>query len=162
LEPHSHQGRTPPCTEAIIAAGIKAVAFGCIDPNPRVSGEGILRLRAAGVELIGPVLEGEAQALIADFALSVRERRPWVVVKAGGGRDGKVATRAGQAKWITSEAARARGRALRGEVGAVLAGIGTVLADDPALTVRDGRDEEPVRVVLDSRLRLPPSAQVVR
>jgi diaminohydroxyphosphoribosylaminopyrimidine deaminase / 5-amino-6-(5-phosphoribosylamino)uracil reductase len=108
------------------------------------------------------VLEAEAQALIADFTLSIHARRPWVVAKSGVSLDGRVSTSSGQSQWITSEAARERGRALRGEAQAVAVGIGTVLADDPLLTVRDGRADEPRAVVFDSRLRLPLNAKVVK
>ncbi len=162
LEPCCHQGRTPPCTEALLAAGVSKVVYGCIDPNPLVSGEGLACLRQAGVEIVGPVLEAEAQALISDFTLSLSEKRPWVVAKAGISLDGRVATKNGESKWITSEAARREARKLRKQAQAIVVGIGTVLADDPELTVRDGTNgDEPVRLVFDAGLRLPPRAKVV-
>jgi diaminohydroxyphosphoribosylaminopyrimidine deaminase/5-amino-6-(5-phosphoribosylamino)uracil reductase len=160
LEPCSHHGRTAPCATALIDARVRRVVYGCQDPNPIVAGRGLRMLREARVEVVGPVLEEDARALIRDFALSMAEERPYVIVKAGMTLDARVATRSGESKWITSEAARARGHQLRAEVQAIAVGVGTVLADDPLLTAR-GNGPDPVRVVLDTTLRTPPKKRVV-
>ena len=160
LEPCAHQGLTGPCAKAIVAARVPRVVYGCEDPNPLVSGRGLLMLEGGAVRVVGPVLEAAAQALILDFTVSVGEKRPYVIVKAGVTLDARVATKSGEAKWITSEQARARGHVLRAEVQAIAVGVGTVLADDPALTTH-GRGADPLRVVFDTRLRTPPKAKLV-
>ena len=160
LEPCNHQGRTGPCTEAILEAGIARVVIGCRDPAPHVVGA-IDRLRAGGVEVEVGVLEQECTALVADFAKHLKTGLPFVTLKAAVTLDGKIATRTGDSKWITGEEARTETHRMRDECDAILVGVGTVLADDPKLTVRhvDGRD--PVRVVLDAGLRTPPNAAVL-
>lgn len=160
LEPHSYQGRNPPCTDAILARGVGAVVYGCVDPNPRVAGAGIAQLRAR-IAVRGPVHERACQELIADFSLSLREHRPYVVGKAAISLDGRIATAGGESQWITGELARARGRELRAHAQAIIVGVETVLADDPQLTARTG-EHEPLRVVLDRRLRTPRDAKLVR
>jgi len=160
LEPCNHFGRTPPCTDAILEARLARVVIGCVDPKPPEPGA-VDKLRAAGVEVVVGVREDEARALIADWTRFVTRRLPWVVLKAAVTLDGRTATRAGDSKWITSEASRTEAHRMRDRCDAVLVGVGTVLADDPALTVRhvDGRD--PVRVVLDTHLRTPADAKLV-
>lgn len=160
LEPCAHHGRTPPCADALIAAGIARVVVGVFDPNPRVSGEGIRRLEAAGVEVVADVCGDEARRINRPFFKHIRERRPWVVAKWAMTLDGKIATRTRHSQWITDAVARQEVHHMRNRLDAILVGAGTVRADDPLLTCRipDGRD--PVRVVLDSRATLSPDAHV--
>jgi diaminohydroxyphosphoribosylaminopyrimidine deaminase/5-amino-6-(5-phosphoribosylamino)uracil reductase len=155
-----HYGRTPPCTEAIIAAGIARVVVGMIDPNPVVRGRGVRQLRRAGVEVQTGVLREECERLNEDFAVWVRTGRPFVTLKLAASFDGRIATASGDAKWISGEASRRLVQKLRNNVDAVLVGAETVRIDDPQLTcrIRGGRD--PVRVVLDGRLTISPEAQV--
>lgn len=166
LEPHSYHSRTPPCTEALIRAGIKRVFCGALDPNPKVHGEGVRQLQAAGVDVRCGLLEAAARALNAGFEKRMSTGLPRVIVKIAASLDGRVALAAGESKWITSEAARADVQRLRAEAGAMLTGIETVLADDPQLNVRDpaidtlGR--QPLRTVLDTRLRMPASARMLK
>lgn len=161
LEPCNHHGRTGPCTEAILDAGIGRVVIGCRDPAPHVPGA-IDRLTSAGVDVEVGVLAQECTALVSDFAKHMRTGLPYVTLKAAVTLDGKVATRTGASRWITGKAARTEAHRLRDESDAVLVGVGTVLADDPALTVRHVTGVDPVRVVLDADLRTPPTAAVVR
>lgn len=163
LEPCSHQGRTGPCADAVIAAGIRRVVVGTIDPNPLVRGLGIERLRAAGIEVEVGVLEAAARRLIAPFAKHVTSGLPWVVLKAGVTLDGQTATESGESRWITNPASRHLVHQWRDKVDGVLVGVGTVLQDDPLLTTRlpqGGRN--PLRVVVDSRLRVPEGAAILR
>ncbi len=163
LEPCDHYGRTPPCTQAIIAAGIRRVVVGTIDPNPIVKGKGVARLQEAGIEVTVGVLEEEAKALIAPFAKFITQRLPFVTLKLAMSVDGKIATRTGQSQWLTGELARRYAHRLRHEHDAVMVGVGTVLTDNPQLTVRliRGRVKQPVRVVVDSFARTPPTAAVI-
>jgi diaminohydroxyphosphoribosylaminopyrimidine deaminase/5-amino-6-(5-phosphoribosylamino)uracil reductase len=161
LEPCNHHGRTGPCTEAIIDAGIARVVVGCRDPAPHVPGA-VDRLVQAGIVVDVGVLEQECTALVADFAKHVRTGLPFVTLKAAVTLDGKIATRTGDSKWITGEAARTEAHRLRAASDAILVGVGTVLADDPELTVRHVEGRNPVRVVLDADLRTPPTAAVLR
>lgn len=167
LEPCSHHGRTPPCTEAILRARVQRVFVGTIDPNPLVSGQGVRRLEAAGLEVRTGVFASACDDLIRGFARFIRTGRPYVVVKAGMTLDGKIATSTGASKWITGTESRLAVHRLRDELDAVLVGAGTVVADDPALDVRldapvyPGRPlRDPVRVVLDGRLESPADARV--
>ena len=165
LEPCSHHGRTPPCADALLAAGVKRVVAAMTDPDPRVGGRGLERLRAGGVEVAVGVGEAEARALNAAYLKHRTTGLPWVVLKTAMTLDGKIATETGDSQWITSPVARrAVHRQLRDRADAILTGVGTVLADDPALTTRLGRRKgrSPWRVIVDSRLRTPPGAQVVR
>lgn len=164
LEPCNHHGRTPPCTEALMAAGVARVVVACEDPDPRVSGGGLARLRAAGLDVASGLLEAEAQELNAGFFLRIREGRPLVTLKLATSLDGRIATRTGESRWITGPVARAWGHGLRASNDAILVGIGTALADDPELTCRlpGMADRSPVRIVLDSRLRLPLTGRLVR
>ncbi|MDW7711015.1 MAG: bifunctional diaminohydroxyphosphoribosylaminopyrimidine deaminase/5-amino-6-(5-phosphoribosylamino)uracil reductase RibD [Deferrisomatales bacterium] len=159
LEPCSHHGRTPPCADRIVAAGVRRVVAAVADPNPRVAGEGLRRLREAGVEVAVGVREEEARRLNEGFFLSVREGRAFVHLKLAATLDGRIATRTGHSRWVTSEESRRRAHALRDACGAVLVGVGTAVADDPRLTVRlPGTAERRIpRVVLDPGLRCPES-----
>ena len=160
LEPCNHQGRTGPCTEAIIEAGIARVVIGCRDPAPHVPGA-IDRLVEAGVEVEVGLLGQECAALISDFAKHIRTGLPFVTLKAAVTLDGKIATRSGDSKWITGEEARAETHRMRDQSDAILVGVGTVLADDPKLTVRHIEGRDPIRVVLDANLRTPPTAAIL-
>jgi diaminohydroxyphosphoribosylaminopyrimidine deaminase/5-amino-6-(5-phosphoribosylamino)uracil reductase len=156
LEPCAHHGETPPCADALTAAGIARVVVAIEDPDPRVSGKGMERLRAAGVAVTGDVLCEEAAQLNAGFFLRVREQRPLVTLKIAASLDGRTASAAGDSHWITGEEARRIGHLLRAQHDAILIGIETALADDPLLTCRlPGLERRsPLRVVLDTRLRL--------
>ncbi|MCX7867498.1 MAG: bifunctional diaminohydroxyphosphoribosylaminopyrimidine deaminase/5-amino-6-(5-phosphoribosylamino)uracil reductase RibD [Limisphaera sp.] len=160
LEPCSTWGRTPPCTEAIVQAGIREVIVGAIDPNPRHAGRGLSLLRAAGVRVTAGVLAEECAELNAAFSHWIVHRRPLVTVKAAMTLDGKIATAAGESKWITGPAARAFGWRLRRGCDAVLVGIETVLADNPSLLPRGRGPWRQRRVILDARARTPLEAQV--
>jgi diaminohydroxyphosphoribosylaminopyrimidine deaminase/5-amino-6-(5-phosphoribosylamino)uracil reductase len=165
LEPCSHHGRTPPCADALLNAGIRRVVVAMADPDSRVAGRGIARLREGGIAVEVGLMEAEARALNAAYIKHRATGIPWVVLKTAMSLDGKIATRAGHSQWITSQTARrAVHRQLRDRADAVLTGVGTVLADDPLLTTRlvhkSGRN--PLRVILDSRCRIPLQARVVQ
>jgi diaminohydroxyphosphoribosylaminopyrimidine deaminase/5-amino-6-(5-phosphoribosylamino)uracil reductase len=165
LEPCSHQGRTGPCADAVIAAGVKRVVISMEDPNPRVSGDGIRKLRSAGVEVeMDAESAAEARKLNEAFVHFMRTRRPLVTLKTALTLDGKIAAPDDNRGWITSETARAHVQTLRHECDAIVTGIGTALADDPLLTDRSGlaRSRPLLRVVLDSRLRLPIDSRLVK
>ncbi len=164
LEPCDHYGKTRPCSRAILRAGIRRVVAGMKDPNPLVAGRGFRRLRKAGVRVDVGILEEECQELNAPFRKFITTREPFVFLKIGASLDGKVGTRAGHARWITSEVSRNYVHHLRQNVDAVMVGIGTVLKDDPLLTVRVPeikRPHHPLRVVVDSRLRIPIGCRLV-
>jgi len=161
LEPCNHVGRTPPCTEAIVKAGIKRVVVGCDDPNPHVEGGGNTRLRAAGIEVTSGVRKDESEALIVPWKKFVLRELPYVSIKLGLSLDGRIATRTGASRWVTGPDARARVHALRAAADAVAVGIGTVLSDDPRLTVRDAAGNNPTRVVFDTKLRTPLTTRLV-
>lgn len=162
LEPCCHHGKTPPCTEAILLAGIQRVVYAMADPFPQVSGQGAERLRQAGLEVqLGPG-ENAARRLNAPYLKLLSTHRPWVIAKWAMTIDGKIATRSGDSKWISNPASRRLVHTLRGQVDAILVGIGTVLADDPLLTARPAGPRLATRIVLDSRLRLPIESQLVR
>jgi diaminohydroxyphosphoribosylaminopyrimidine deaminase / 5-amino-6-(5-phosphoribosylamino)uracil reductase len=164
LEPCDHQGRTPPCSLAIVEAGVRRVFAGSYDPNPLVNGRGVARLRAAGVPVVTGVLADECDALNAAWFTFITRRRPFVTLKLAATLDGKVATRSGDSRWVTGPEARAWVHRLRDRVDAVLVGRGTALADDPRLTARlpGGGGRDPLRVVLDTRLELPASLKLFR
>jgi diaminohydroxyphosphoribosylaminopyrimidine deaminase/5-amino-6-(5-phosphoribosylamino)uracil reductase len=157
LEPCDHFGRTPPCSLAILEAGVRRVFVGSRDPNPLVQGRGVARLRRSGVEVVCGVLEAECDRLNASWFTFITRGRPHVTLKAAVTLDGRIATRTGDARWVTGPEARAWVHGLRDRVDAVLVGAGTARADDPALTTRlpGGRGRDPLRVVLDTDLRLP-------
>lgn len=164
LEPCSHHGQTPPCARALVAAGVARVVVGCADPDPRVDGRGVAMLRAGGIEVSTGVLAAEAEAVQMGFLTRVRLGRPMVTLKLASTLDGRIATAAGESQWITGPDARRMGHMLRGSHDAVMVGVGTVLADDPALTCRvPGLRRRPVvRVVLDSGLRMGLGSGLVR
>ncbi|PZW49035.1 diaminohydroxyphosphoribosylaminopyrimidine deaminase [Humitalea rosea] len=162
LEPCCHWGRTPPCTDALIAAGVSRVVVALRDPDPRVDGEGLRRLRAAGITVDEGLLEAEAAVLNAGFLKRQAKGLPLVTLKLATSLDGRIATASGESRWITGPAARRHGHALRGRHDAILVGSGTVLADDPDLTCRiPGFSPRPlVRVVADARGRVSPAARL--
>ena len=164
LEPCSHQGRTPPCATAIVAAGLARVVAAVGDPNPLVSGRGFAELRRAGIEIVTGVAVADAERQNRPFLTAMRERRPHVTLKAAMTLDGKIADLHGASRWITGEPARRRAHELRSETDAIVVGVGTVLRDDPELTVRLGSPwpREPLRVVLDTRARTPREARLLR
>jgi diaminohydroxyphosphoribosylaminopyrimidine deaminase/5-amino-6-(5-phosphoribosylamino)uracil reductase len=165
LEPCAHQGRTPPCVDAIVAAGVARVVAAVEDPNPQVSGAGFRRLRDAGIEVeLAPEFAAEAAKLNEPFLHFMRTRRPLVTLKTAITLDGKISAPDDNAGWITSERARAHVQELRHDHDAILTGIGTALADNPLLTDRTGlpRNRPLLRIVMDSQLRLPPDSKLVR
>ena len=161
LEPCDHTGRTPPCTDAILRAGIARVVVASIDPNPITNGRGIARLRRAGVPVTAGVLRAEADRLNEPFRKAMTEQLPYAIAKIGQSLDGKIATNSGASQWITSPASRRLTHQLRSRVDAVVVGVNTVLRDNPRLTVRGvrARAGRPIRVIVDSRLRTHPSAR---
>ncbi|MBK1656107.1 bifunctional diaminohydroxyphosphoribosylaminopyrimidine deaminase/5-amino-6-(5-phosphoribosylamino)uracil reductase RibD [Allochromatium vinosum] len=172
LEPCSHHGRTPPCAEALIAAGVARVVCAMVDPNPRVAGRGVERLRQAGISVEIGCLESEARALNPGFVKRHEQGRPYVRCKLAASLDGRTALATGESKWITSEAARRDVQRWRAGSSAIVTGLGTVLGDDPSLNVRltaaelsgmaaDDPVRQPCRVVVDSYWRTPPSARLL-
>ncbi len=159
LEPCHHFGRTPPCTQAILEAGIARVVIGCRDPNPKAQG-GADFLAEKGLEVVTGVLEKECAELCRFFLKAVKKGLPWIIAKAAMSLDGRIATRSGDSKWITGEKARRFGHRLRDIVDAILVGRGTVEADDPSLTCRLPRGRDPARIVLDTNLSLSPEKKI--
>lgn len=162
LEPCSHHGRTPPCAEALIAAGVSRVVAAMTDPNPLVAGKGMALLQAAGIATASGLLENEARELNIGFVSRMTRGRPWLRLKAAASLDGKTALNNGVSQWITGPEARRDGHAWRARACAVLTGIGTVRDDNPQLNVRDvATSRQPLRVVVDSKLETPPDARVL-
>lgn len=163
LEPCAHHGKTPPCADGLIEAGISRVVASIGDPDPRVSGKGFAKIAAAGIPITSGLLADQAAEVNAGFLMRVRAGRPLVTLKTATTLDGRIATHTGESRWITGEAARRRTHLLRASHDAIMVGVGTALADDPRLTVRLAglEDRSPVRVVVDSRLRLPLTAALV-
>jgi diaminohydroxyphosphoribosylaminopyrimidine deaminase/5-amino-6-(5-phosphoribosylamino)uracil reductase len=163
LEPCSHHGRTPPCADAIVASGIKRVVAAMQDPNPKVSGAGFAKLRAAGIEVEHGLMEDEARELNIGFVARMTRGRPWVRMKIAASLDGRTALANGKSQWITGEAARADGHRWRARACAILTGHGTVRDDDPQLNVR-GVDtpRQPLKIVVDSRFETPLSARLLK
>ncbi|MBT8099205.1 MAG: bifunctional diaminohydroxyphosphoribosylaminopyrimidine deaminase/5-amino-6-(5-phosphoribosylamino)uracil reductase RibD, partial [Gammaproteobacteria bacterium] len=165
LEPCSHHGRTPPCSDALIAAGVSELVCAMEDPFPAVSGDGFDALRRAGISVRIGLLQSEAEKLNRGYLTRVRERRPFVRMKLAASIDGAVAMKNGESQWITGPEARGDVQRLRAESGAILSGIGTVLADDPSFTVRhssiDTGGRQPLRAIVDSELRLPLSSSML-
>lgn len=157
LEPCSHRGRTPPCADRVAASGVRRVVAAMEDPNPLVAGQGFARLRAAGLQVVAGVREAEARRLNEAFCLSIRERRAFAHLKLAATLDGRIATRTGDSRWVSSPESRERVHRLRDRCQAVVVGVGTVVADDPRLTVRlpDRPERRLLRVVLDPNLRAP-------
>jgi diaminohydroxyphosphoribosylaminopyrimidine deaminase/5-amino-6-(5-phosphoribosylamino)uracil reductase len=163
LEPCNHFGRTPPCAQLILEKGIKKVVFGMTDPNPKVRGGGAQWLRSKGIEVVAGVLEKECRKLNEVFVKWITTGMPFVILKAAASLDGRIATRTGDSKWISNERSRQTVHHLRSHVDAVLVGINTVVMDDPLLTVRlrKGKINDPLRIVLDPRLRIPLKAKIL-
>lgn len=162
LEPCNHHGRTPPCADALIAAGVSRVVTAMIDPNLQVAGQGVERLRAAGIEVAVGLLEIEARELNIGFVSRMTRGRPWVRLKVAASLDGKTALNNGRSQWITGADARRHAHAWRARSCALLTGIGTIKEDNPRLTVRDVPcDRQPLRVIIDSRLDTPPDAAIL-
>ncbi|MBP1685329.1 MAG: riboflavin biosynthesis protein RibD [Deltaproteobacteria bacterium] len=161
LEPCAHHGRTPPCTDAIIAAGLRRVVVGTCDPNPSVCGDGTGKLRQAGIHVTTGMEQAACDALIAAFRKHITTGMPWVTLKLAASLDGRIATVTGESRWITGADSRRFVHRLRAEHDAVLVGAETVRHDDPALTCRMRGGRNPLRVVLDGRLRIPLQAQVL-
>ncbi len=162
LEPCCHYGKQPPCVEAVIDAGIKRVFVGSKDPNPLVAGKGVKILREHGIEVVEDVLKDECDRLNEVFFHYILTKRPYVVMKYAMTMDGKIATYSGLSKWITAEKAREHVQNLRHRYKAIMVGIGTVLADDPLLTCRIEGGVNPIRIICDSRLRIPLDSQIVK
>ncbi len=163
LEPCCHVGKTGPCTEALIAAGVSRVVAAMTDPFPKVACRGMEALTAAGIDTAAGLCEHEAHRLNAPYLKRLATGRPWVILKWAQSLDGKLASHSGHSQWITGPPARAEAHRIRGRVDAVIVGVGTVVADDPALTCRLARPRRTAkRVVVDGRLRIPPAAQLVR
>ncbi len=162
LEPCSHQGQTGPCADALVAAGIKRAFVGTIDPNPLVAGEGVKRLQAAGIEVQVGLCEAECLELITSFAWHIKHRMPYTLYKAAMTFDGQLATHSGNSRWVSGAESRQRVHRQRDQVDAIMVGVETILADDPQLTTRlSHAGHDPLRVVVDSRLRIPLGSQVV-
>lgn len=173
LEPCAHHGKTPPCAEALIKAGVSRVVAAMEDPNPLVAGQGFALLQAAGIAVAAPLMAAEAETLNIGFVKRMRQGKPWVRLKMAGSLDGRSALANGQSQWITGPEARADGHRFRARAQAIITGVGTVIDDDPLLTVRDvampmGWNAEPValaeplRVVLDNHLRTSPNAKILQ
>lgn len=162
LEPCVHWGKTPPCADAIIKAGIKRVVCATKDPNPKVAGKGLALLKKAGIETSVGSLENQARKLNEAFFTYHEKKRPFVAVKFAASLDGKIATRTGDSKWITNQKAREYARGLRSEYQAVLVGVNTIIKDDPHLGVRIKGKKDPLRVVLGSKQQIPRDSQVLR
>ena len=162
LEPCSHQGRTPPCADAIVAAGVARVVMAMADPNPRVNGGGNAKLRAAGIAVESGLLEEQARELNPGFVQRMSRGRPWVRLKLGTSLDGRIALPSGESQWITSEESRADVQRWRARSSAILTSHATVLRDDPRLDVRlEGASRQPLRVILDGNLETPAAARIL-
>ncbi|MDR3355116.1 MAG: bifunctional diaminohydroxyphosphoribosylaminopyrimidine deaminase/5-amino-6-(5-phosphoribosylamino)uracil reductase RibD [Synergistaceae bacterium] len=162
LEPCCHQGRTPPCCDALISAGVGRVVIGMEDPNPVVSGGGVRRLSEAGIDVTVGVMSDECRWLNRGFVRNMTAGRPWITVKAAISYDGDMALSNGESRWISGPESRKRAHMMRSENDAVLVGIGTVMADNPALTVRDVDGRSPQKVVLDRNLDTPPDSEILK
>lgn len=161
LEPCNHFGKTPPCTDAVIKAGIKNVFIGMKDPNPLVAGSGIRRLRSAGIYVETGILKSECKAINESYIKYITTDTPFVTLKLAATLDGRIATKAGESKWITGKEARKSAHRMRSETDAVMVGIGTILKDNPELTTRLVKGKNPLRIVVDSKLRIPMNAKVL-
>ena len=160
LEPCSHYGKTPPCADLIIEKGLKKVVAGCVDPNPKVAGRGLEKLKNARIEVVSGVLENECKELNEIFIKNQLQKKPFVAIKTAVTLDAKIATKTGNSKWITSEKSRAYVQKLRNKYDAILTGSGTVIADNPSLTCRMKNGVNPLRVIIDSSAITPPEAKV--
>ncbi len=162
LEPCCHFGKTPPCSQAVIQSGVRRVVIAQRDPFPRVAGGGIAELQEADVEVVCGVLEAEAKKLNAPYLKLVERGTPWIIAKWAMSLDGKMATRSGDSRWISNERSREIVHRLRGRVDAIVVGVGTALVDDPTLTARPKGPRTPLRIVLDSRAKLPLGSKLVQ
>jgi diaminohydroxyphosphoribosylaminopyrimidine deaminase / 5-amino-6-(5-phosphoribosylamino)uracil reductase len=163
LEPCCHHGRTPPCTDSVIASGVKRVVYGMSDPNPKVAGGGIKALQEAGIEVIGGVLANESKMLNRAFIKWVTHKQPWIILKMASTLDGKIADRMGGSRWVSGEEARRHVHHLRNSCDGVMVGGRTVEIDNPELTVRDIPDgRNPLRIIIDTSLKTRPDAKVCR
>ena len=161
LEPCNHYGKTPPCTDMIIEAGVRRVVVGIIDPNPKVNGKGIRQLHEAGIDVHVGVLEQECSRINEAYIKYTTQKKPFITLKVAQTLDGKIATKKDDSRWITCEMARKCVHQIRNEHDAILVGVNTVIADDPQLTVRWGHDRKIRRIILDSRLRIPLKSRVL-
>lgn len=162
LEPCSHYGKTPPCADLIIKKGFKKAVIGCVDPNPIVSGRGIKKLEDAGIEVISGILEDECKKLNEIFIKNQTEQKPFIAIKTAATADGKIASKTGSSKWITSSKAREYVQKLRNKYDAILTGSGTISADDPSLTCRMKGGRNPIRVIIDSQAVTNPNSKVFK
>lgn len=162
LEPCSHYGKTPPCVDTIIKRGIKTVVIACLDPNPLVSGKGVTKLKEAGISVTVGVLEAEAKILNESFFKYITTGYPYVLLKGASTLDGKIATSTGKSRWISSEESRLEVHYLRSQLTAIMVGVNTVIADDPSLDSRIENGRNPIRIILDNKLRTPITSKVVR
>lgn len=162
LEPCCHVGKTGPCTEAIVKAGLRKVVVGMLDPNDLVNGKGIRELKRLGVEIETGVCEKECQELNEFFTFWIKHQTPFVILKTASTLDGKIATFKGESKWITSEESRVMVKSLRHKVDAIIVGIGTVMTDNPSLTLQNKDRMNPLRIVVDSKLRISPRAKILK
>lgn len=163
LEPCNHYGKTPPCTDALIKAGVARVVAAIEDPNPKVSGKGFLKLKKAGIDVTIGILEDKALKLNEVFIKCISQNTPFVVAKIAQTIDGKIALSSGKSKWITGDAARKKGHELRNMYDAILVGIGTVLADDPMLNCRlAGKTNDPIKIILDSSAQIPIESKLLQ
>jgi diaminohydroxyphosphoribosylaminopyrimidine deaminase/5-amino-6-(5-phosphoribosylamino)uracil reductase len=161
LEPCSHYGKTPPCADKIIEKKIAKVVIGTLDPNPLVAGRGVDKLKKAGIEVEVGVLEEECKTKNEIFMKYIREKKPFVIMKAAMSLDGKIATKKGESKWITGDKAREQVHKLRNEVTGIMVGVNTVIMDDPELTCRIEDGKNPIRIIVDSSLRIPKQSKIV-
>lgn len=162
LEPCSHYGKTPPCVDKIIQSKIKRVVIGMIDPNPLVSGNGVDKLKRAGIEVKVGVLEDKCKKLNEIFIKYILTKNPFVVLKTAMSLDGKIATRTGESKWITSEKSRLEVHNLRNKLSAIMVGVNTVIKDNPELTCRIENGNDPIRIIVDSTLKIPMDSKVLQ
>jgi len=162
LEPCSHFGRTPPCVDLVISKGIKKVIIASLDPNPLVSGRGIQKLKDAGIEVITGILEDQEKTLNEAFFKFITTKMPFIHVKSGVSLDGKICTSTGESKWITSEKSRQYAHMLRSQYSAIMVGINTVLMDNPLLTSRIKNGRDPIRIILDTKLKTPLDSKIIQ
>lgn len=162
LEPCAHVGKTPPCSKLLVEKKFKKAVISMLDPNPLVAGQGVKKLEEAGIEVVTGVLEKESRELNEIFLSYITSKRPFVVMKTAMSLDGKIATASGESQWISGEESRKQVHRLRHELSGIMVGVGTILADNPSLTARLPQSRQPLRIVADSRLRIPLDAKVLQ
>lgn len=162
LEPCSHYGKTPPCADLIIEKGVKKVVIGMPDINKKVNGNGIKKLKEAGIEVVYPILKQECEKLNEIFIKNQKEQKPFIAIKTASTMDGKIATQSGSSKWITSDNAREKVQVLRNKYDAILTGSGTIIEDNPSLTCRMNGGRNPIRIIIDSELKTNPNSKVYK